>query len=270
MRPSFIFATDLHGDIERMNELVKKAIELDCPKIILGGDLFRVGWHDPISMQREFLTEHVQPIFEVFPGEVHTIFGNNDLGLVSKEFSKLAPKISVFDGGSFKLDEGIEVIGLSHVPVTPFLLKDWERIETTSKVSPMSRVDGFCSWEGKIEECIVRDDRTMMDELTRFRELSGAILISHAPPWNTDADLGWGGDHFGSSDLRAIIEEDGPIAVLSGHIHEAPDRSGKMVELLGDTWIANPGSQSGVGTFVLGEFDECLKLVGFREDTRTE
>jgi Icc-related predicted phosphoesterase len=270
MRPSFIFASDLHGDIERMNELVKKAIELDCPKIILGGDLFRVSWHDPVDTQRRILREEVQPIFEKFPGEVHTIFGNNDLGLVSKEFSRLAPKLNVFDGSSFMLDEGIEVRGISHVPVTPFPLKDWERIEATSIVSPMSRIDGFCSWEGEVRECIVKDDRTMMDELTRFGNQSGRILISHAPPWKTGADLGWGGNHFGSTDLRTIIEEDGPMAVLSGHIHEAPERSGKMVDLLGDTWIANPGSHRGITTFILGEFEECLRLVGFREDTTFE
>jgi hypothetical protein len=40
-----------------------------------------------------------------------------------------------------------------------------------------------------------------------------------------------------------------------------------MVGMVGDTWIANPGSHSGVTTFILGEFDECLELVGFREDT---
>lgn len=253
-----------------MNELVKKAIEIECPKIILGGDLFRISWHDPLKMQRDFLKEHIQPIFEKFPGEVHTIFGNNDIGLVSREFSKLAPKLKVFDGSSFKLDEGIEVMGVSHVPVTPFPLKDWERVEATSGVSPMSRIDGFHSWSGMIKEYIVKDDRTMMDELTRFGKLSDRILISHAPPWKTGADLGWGGNHFGSSDLRTIIENDGPIAVLSGHIHEAPERSGKMVELLGDTWIANPGSRRGSTTFILGGLDECLKLVGFRENVRLE
>jgi Icc-related predicted phosphoesterase len=266
MRPSFMFASDLHGDVERMNELVKKAIELECSKIILGGDLFRVYWHDPINAQRTFLTEEVQPIFEKFPGEVHTIFGNNDIGLVSREFPKLAPKLRVFDGSSFMLDEGVEVVGISHVPVTPFPLKDWERKEATSGVNPMSRVDGFCSWEGEMKECIIRDDRTMMDELTGFGRLSDKIVISHAPPWNTVMDLGWSGDHLGSSDLRTVIEDDRPMAVLSGHIHEAPKRSGKMVEVLGDTWIANPGSHSGISTLILGEFDDCLKLIGFRED----
>jgi Icc-related predicted phosphoesterase len=108
----------------------------------------------------------------------------------------------------------------------------------------------------------------MMDELTRFKDLSGKIMISHGPPLNTCCDLGYGGEHLGSSDLRTIIESEGPIAVLSGHIHEAPRRCGKMVELSSDTWVANPGSRSGISTFILGEFKDCLELVGFQGDSR--
>ena len=266
MSSSFIFASDMHGDTGRMKELVKKATELDCPKIILGGDLFRMTGGNLLESQRWSLSDEIQPIFEVFPGEVHTIFGNNDLGIVCRDFPKLAPKLKVFEGSSFTLDGGIEVVGISHVPVTPFPLKDWERIESTAQVSPMSRIIGVCSWDGEIKECVVRDDRTMMDELTRFEELKDRIIIIRGPPLDTCADLGYSGHHLGSSDLRNIIESEGPAAVLSGHIHEAPKRSGKMVELLGDTWIGNPGSQSGENSFILGEFDDCLKLTGFRGD----
>jgi Icc-related predicted phosphoesterase len=267
MRTSFIFASDLHGDTARMRLLVKKAIELECPRIILGGDLFRMGGGDPINSQREFLKNEVQPIFEEFPGEIHTIFGNNDLGTVTREVSRSAPKLKVLQGTSFTLDEGIEVLGISHVPVTPFPIKDWERREATSPVSPMSRLDGVCSWSGSLEDCIVSDDRTMMDELTDLGPLSGRLLISHGPPYGTCADLGHGGFHLGSTDLRGIIESEGPAAVLSGHIHESPKRSGRMMELLGDTWIGNPGSQHGESTFILGEFRDRLKLTGFRGDT---
>ncbi|MGA1820652.1 MAG: metallophosphoesterase family protein [Thermoplasmatota archaeon] len=266
MRPSFIFASDLHGDVERMKHLIQKAIELQCSRIILGGDLFRGGGGNSIERQREFLKETVQPVFERFRGDVHTIFGNNDWGLVSREFGKHCPKLKVFEGASFRLDEGIEVVGISHVPVTPFPIKDWERVEATSPVSPMSRVDGYCSWEGEVRDCIVRTDATMMDEATRLGSLEGKLLVSHGPPAGTSMDLGWGGQHLGSTDLRELVLSEQPLGVLSGHIHESPDRSGKMTELLGDTWIANPGSHRGVSTFILGYFDDCLRLTGFREE----
>ena len=241
MRPSFVFASDLHGDTERMRDLVKKAIELGCPHIILGGDLFRAGGGNSIEGQRRFLVEDVQPAFEVFDGDVHTIFGNNDWGIVSRDFGRLCPKLEVFEGGSFRLDEGIEVVGCSHVPVTPFPIKDWDRIEATSPVSPMSRIDGYCSWEGELNECVVRDDRTLMDELTRSGSLAGKVLVSHGPPYGTSLDLGWGGEHLGSTDLRELILSDSPQAVLSGHIHESPEMSGAWKDKIGKTICVNPG-----------------------------
>jgi Icc-related predicted phosphoesterase len=105
----------------------------------------------------------------------------------------------------------------------------------------------------------------MMDELMDHRELADKIIVSHGPPFKTSTDLGYGGSHLGSNDLRSIIESEVPMAVLSGHIHEAPRRSGKMVEMLGDTWIANPGSKGWESSFMIGEFSDCLRLSGHVE-----
>ncbi len=259
-----MFATDLHGDVNIMRELVKKAIEEGCPVIILGGDLFRAGRSNTIEAQEEFLKAEVQPIFEEFPGEVHTIFGNNDWAHVAARFPLLCPKVKPFDGSSFALDGGLEVAGLSCVPVTPFPMKDWDRVESSGRVDEMARMDGYCSRKGRIEECSVSSERTMKDEIESLGGLEGKLLISHGPPFNTCADAGWGGISLGSRDLRSAIEEQGPIAVLCGHIHEAPDRSGSMLELLGDTWVGNPGSHQEELSVITGELTDTLKLSGSR------
>lgn len=63
------------------------------------------------------------------------------------------------------------------------------------------------------------------------------ILIMHNPPKNTKCDAVSAEVHVGSEMLRNFIEEKKPLAVLTGHIHEA---SG--IDKIGDTTVVNPGS----------------------------
>ncbi|MGL6298932.1 MAG: metallophosphoesterase family protein [Methanobacteriaceae archaeon] len=62
------------------------------------------------------------------------------------------------------------------------------------------------------------------------------ILLTHAPPINTNADKIGSGDHVGSSSVRKIIEEFQPDLAICGHIHEA-----KSSDKIGKTTIINPG-----------------------------
>jgi Icc-related predicted phosphoesterase len=58
------------------------------------------------------------------------------------------------------------------------------------------------------------------------------IILSHAPPKNTQADLIGAGNHGGCQALRDVIEEKKPLAVICGHVHET-----HLVENLGSTLI---------------------------------
>lgn len=62
------------------------------------------------------------------------------------------------------------------------------------------------------------------------------ILLTHAPPINTDADKIDSGAHVGSESLRKIIEEFDVDINLCGHVHEA-----KSIDKINDTVIVNPG-----------------------------
>lgn len=62
------------------------------------------------------------------------------------------------------------------------------------------------------------------------------ILVTHAPPKDTEADKIGDGDHVGSESVRKIIEEYQPRLNLCGHIHEA-----RAFDMLDNTVIANPG-----------------------------
>ena len=63
------------------------------------------------------------------------------------------------------------------------------------------------------------------------------ILVTHAPPFNTDADRMENGEHVGSSGIQKSIHEFKPEINVCGHIHEA-----KSISKIGNiTQVANPG-----------------------------
>ncbi len=62
------------------------------------------------------------------------------------------------------------------------------------------------------------------------------ILVSHQPPYGTEADCLPSGLHVGCHALRAFLEEVRPAYCLTGHIHEAGSYS-----QLGRTLVLNPG-----------------------------
>ena len=63
------------------------------------------------------------------------------------------------------------------------------------------------------------------------------ILVTHAPPFNTDADRIENGEHVGSQGILKSIHEFEPHISLCGHVHEAQSLSkiGKTTD------VANPG-----------------------------
>ena len=80
------------------------------------------------------------------------------------------------------------------------------------------------------------------DELTghlgKFASLKPLVLVCHAPPLDTPLDDG-GGGHFGSSAVRAFIDQHSPEHFFCGHIHEAAGCS----TTLGKTTARNVGKQ---------------------------
>ena len=63
------------------------------------------------------------------------------------------------------------------------------------------------------------------------------ILVTHAPPFNTEADRVENGEHVGSPGILKSIHEFEPQINLCGHIHEA-----KSLSKIGKTTdVANPG-----------------------------
>ncbi len=71
------------------------------------------------------------------------------------------------------------------------------------------------------------------DELTTD---SFTILVTHAPPLDTNSDKIASGAHVGSRAVRKIIEETQPTLNVCGHVHESIGQ-----DTIGNTVVVNPG-----------------------------
>jgi Icc-related predicted phosphoesterase len=64
--------------------------------------------------------------------------------------------------------------------------------------------------------------------LRSFYYLENLILCTHTPPYGTAVDITWGGTHIGYRALRDFVTEVQPIAVYSGHVHEAEGKTDRL------------------------------------------
>jgi Icc-related predicted phosphoesterase len=107
---------------------------------------------------------------------------------------------------------------------------------------------GFGSAQPKINKKILR-------RLEKNAE--NVCLLTHAPPYGTDADLASLNRHVGSREIRKVIETHPNIFLsVSGHIHESP-----TISFLGDCCIINPGPVTR-GNFAIIEIDENYAVQG--------
>jgi Icc-related predicted phosphoesterase len=58
--------------------------------------------------------------------------------------------------------------------------------------------------------------------------LENLVLITHTPPYGTLVDMTWSGVHIGYHSLRDFVIEVQPLAVYSGHVHEAEGKTDSL------------------------------------------
>jgi len=141
---------------------------------------------------------------------VHALFGNCD----PKNSSELLDKsnaTNIHDNTSNIGD--IQLVGFGGSNPTPF--------DTTNEYS----------------------DESLYENLSKYSDVlssdSFTILVTHAPPLDTNADKIESGAHVGSSAVRKIIEETQPTLNVCGHVHESIGK-----DTIGQTTVVNPGDAS--------------------------
>lgn len=248
------FAADLHGREERYRCLVEAATAERPAAIFLGGDLLpHAGAHT--AGHGHFIDDFLAPLFldlrarlGVNAPRVFVIFGNDD---------PRCEEPALLDGeraGAWTYLhethltwEGFDVYGYAFVPPSPFLLKDWERYDVSRHVDPgaVSPEEGRRTVAVRAHETRYATIQRDLDALTRAADMTRAILLFHAPPYDTVLDRaaldGRTVDHVpldlhvGSMAVRRFIEARQPLLTLHGHIHESPRLTGAWQQRLGRT-----------------------------------
>ena len=249
VRQRCMFVSDLHGNIQRFEKLFRFAIAEQPLAIFLGGDLL------PTLFDGNFVSEYLIPGFAKLREQmgkhyprVFLILGNDD---------PRSQESTVMDGEGQGIWDyihnrkvrllGSAIYGYCCVPPTPFRLKDWERYDVSRYCDPGC----VCPEEGmrtvNVDESEAKWGTIASDlvKLTNGDELQSAVVLFHAPPYDTPLDRaaldGVSVDHVpldlhvGSIAIRRFIETRQPLLTLHGHIHESARLTGAWKTNIGRT-----------------------------------
>jgi Icc-related predicted phosphoesterase len=278
---SCFFVTDLHGHRGRYRRLFE-TIRRETPlAVFLGGDLlpsaFRAGPSADES-QEAFVEEVLAPGFDGVRDalgsstpRVFLIPGNDDCGSVEPWLLRLGEGRWEYVHGARRSLERFSVFGYAFVPPTPFRLKDWERFDVSRFTDPGCTAPDEGLHTVPVEEADLKW-RTIEQDLAALAgegDLSSAIFLFHAPPYDTDLDRaaldGKRIDHVpldvhvGSIAIRRFIQRRQPWLTLHGHVHESARLTGAWRTTIGATHClsaAHDGSE-----LALVRFD-ALRPVG--------
>jgi len=96
----------------------------------------------------------------------------------------------------------------------------------------------FLGYGESIFEVVDKEFEEIVDKFSKMADIyKKLIIVTHAPPYNTELDRIPGLGHVGSKSYRKAIIKLKPDLYISGHIHES---EGKL-DKLGNTLLINPG-----------------------------
>lgn len=250
-----LHASDLHGHRPAYDKLFGAAEDPSVDAVVLAGDLCPHP-HDRARLlegQLEFVQDFLTPALEQLAARrpelpVFAIPGNDDWAAAMARLVALAPdNLRWVPDGPHALGP-YQVVGGPWVPITPFFMKDFDRIDEpgwTPAIAPPAVVltDSGAAKEGSLQQIEARP--SIAEELSRLEGLtdpSQTIYVVHTPPARTQLDVMRGGVHIGSEALRRFIEDVQPMLTLHGHVHESPGLTGAFWDRLGETVCVNAGA----------------------------
>ena len=248
----WFFTSDLHGQSDLYEQVLAQAVAGQARAVILGGDLGPHATGSPgVRYQRlfleGFLVEFARRLHEALPAvELLLLMGNDDWRANEDVLERRHGELWQLVHDRVVGVDDVRVAGCSWVPITPFLIKDWERWEDGAEEAP-TRLEGWVSEGGAVHAHRFDPDRrapTIADALESLAARSApreTLYVLHSPPRDTACDRTHRGHHVGSRAIRAFVERHQPPLVLSGHIHESPRISGDWRDRLGEAVVVNPG-----------------------------
>ncbi len=271
-----LYTADLHGNPSFYRKLFTIAPKAHA--VVIGGDLLpKTGdFEGLIKEQQRFIVEELRPRLESFHDDnrdiaVFLMMGNDDFQVNMHLLEDMEAEgiCQLLHMRTHVLARDLSIAGYSCVRPTPFSCKDWERYDDRQRILQpgpyrpvISTVDGLVDineqeWFGS--HAMIEED---LEELAKISDPKKTVYVIHDPPWNTNLDVLYNGQHIGSMAVRRFIERHQPPLVLSGHIHESPRASGKITDRIGDTLCVNPGQTEAILQAVTVDIPEYkLKLL---------
>ena len=221
-----LLTSDLHYKLRQFDWLLHVAPDFDA--VVIAGDHIDAQSSLPGAVQIAALSATFAALAQ--KSRVFVCSGNHDLNGWNGQGEKVANWLDpVRTQGLALEDGGLAVDGRRGLAV------DGDTIgvdDTLFTVCPW--------WDGPY----ARADVERMLEGAALKRKGRWVWVYHAPP---EGVLSWTGKrHYGDSVLPELIKRFSPTAVLCGHIHEAPFKSGgSWVDRIGDTWLFNAVRQIG-------------------------
>ncbi len=257
-----LYTADLHGNPAFYGKLFALAVRKKADTIVVGGDLLpKTGeYANLINEQRQFITGTLHPLLLAFRDsnpavDVLLMMGNDDfqVNLPLLEEMEAEGLLKLLHMKVHPYTQDLSIAGYSCVRPTPFSCKDWERYDDESRIlqpgpyrSVISTMDGLADIDEQEWYASHPTIEEGLEQLARMSDPKRTLYVLHDPPWNTTLDTLWNGQHIGSMAVRRFIEQHQPPLVLSGHIHESPKASGKILDRIGETLCVNPGQTEAI------------------------
>jgi uncharacterized protein len=250
-----LFASDLHGHLDRYQKLFDAVRSTPPAALFLGGDLFPHGLNPQPGEPEDFFRDVLHAEFAALKAvlgprypRVFMILGNDDSRATEPE---------LFEGERAGLWEYVhsrrrnlsdyQVIGYAYTPPSPFLFKDWEKYDVSRfvDVGCVSPEEGFRSVPVPVNEQKYGTIELDLQALAGDESQERSVWLFHAPPYKSKLDRaaldGRVVDHapldvhVGSIAVRRFIETRHPWLTLHGHIHESARLTGSWMERIGET-----------------------------------
>jgi Icc-related predicted phosphoesterase len=207
--------SDIHGNTEIYEKLFKLMASGRYEGAVIAGDICP-GFD--IETQRKFISNWLLPKLKVLRKNcqipLFMIMGNDDFSLNTDLLEKGQKENLLFlIHMNIKKIDKFTIAGYSFINQTPFMIKDWER-----------------------DEKIIESD---LKKLANLSDPKKTIYVMHAPPYNTDLDILYNGEHVGSQAIRTFIEKYQPWLTIHGHIHESAIISGYFGQKIGKSLAIN-------------------------------
>ncbi|MFZ4547311.1 MAG: metallophosphoesterase family protein [Bacteroidales bacterium] len=273
-----LFVSDLHGKMSRYEALFKVIRKEKPDFVFIGGDLLphrniqnQLGSANEGDFVKDFLFRKFEKLKETMECTYPDIFlipGNDDRKIVFDSFAG-GEKADLWRNihnqcvviGKYRF------YGYGCVPPTPFMIKDWERLDCSPDIHSgcIAPVDGFFSvppLHDPAKDTIEND----ITNLIGNDDLQFGVFLFHSPPFQTVFDQalirnGWFGEevsvkNVGSKAILNFILSSQPYITLHGHIHESVGITSQWHQELGRTWAcsaAHDGPELAVIKFNLND-----------------